>query len=44
MSCGCNKKAETKKPVSKTKTVLRKIWEKSQIEDKPVSVKKINKP
>lgn len=42
--CGCNKKVKrpTKKE-STTKTVLRKIWEKSQTEQKPLIVKEINK-
>lgn len=43
MGCGCNKKIEKKRPVSKAKQVLRKIWESSQVEAKPVTVKKINK-
>lgn len=43
MGCGCSKKIEKKKPISKAKQVLRKIWESSQVEEKPVTVKKINK-
>jgi hypothetical protein len=42
--CGCNKKIQKQRPVSKAKTVLRKMWEKSQIETKPLKVKEINKP
>jgi len=42
--CGCNKKIKRDKPVSKAKKVLRKMWQKSEIEQKPTSVKEINKP
>ncbi len=47
MGCGCNKKAKSKKhkkPVSNTKEVLRKMWQKSQVAQKPLVVKEINKP
>ena len=44
MGCGCNKKAKNKKPVSNTKEVLRKMWQKSQSTAKPLNVKEINKP
>ena len=42
--CGCNKKIKKEKPVSKTKEVLRNMWKKSQVEQKPLQVKEINKP
>lgn len=41
--CGCNKRIKKDKPVSKTKQVLRKMWQKSQTTEKPVQVKEINK-
>jgi|TARA_R110000803_G_scaffold65412_1_gene126536 hypothetical protein len=44
MGCGCNKKIKKEKPVSKTKEVLRKMWQKSQTTVKPLNVKQINKP
>ncbi len=44
MGCGCNKKVSKQKPVSKTKEVLRKMWNKSQTTTKPLNVKEINKP
>jgi hypothetical protein len=42
--CGCNKKIQKKEPVSKTRKVLRKLWEKTQQVEKPLVVKEINKP
>tara|TARA_Y100000389_G_C17399788_1_gene484657 strand:+ start:786 stop:920 length:135 start_codon:yes stop_codon:yes gene_type:complete len=44
MGCGCNKKVQKEKPVSKARTVLRKMWQKSQSTTKPLKVKEINKP
>jgi hypothetical protein len=44
MGCGCNKKAKNKKPAIKAKEVLRKMWQKSQVTQKPLVVKEINKP
>ncbi len=44
MGCGCNKKIQKEKPISKAKTVLRKMWQKSQSTAKPLNVKEINKP
>lgn len=43
MGCGCNKKIQKTKPSSKAKTVLRKMWQKSQTSIKPLNVKEINK-
>ena len=43
MGCGCNKKIKKPKPASKTKTILRKMWEKSQQVQKPLVIKEINK-
>lgn len=43
--CGCNKKVNRQRPIeNRTRTVLRKIWEKSKTETKPLKVKEINKP
>jgi hypothetical protein len=44
MGCGCNKKVKKAKPITKTKEVLRKMWQKSQTTSKPLNVKEINKP
>lgn len=44
MGCGCNKKVKKEKPITKTKEVLRKMWQKSQTTTKPLNVKEINKP
>ena len=46
MGCGCKEfgKVPKKTPVTKTKEVLRKMWQKSQITPKPLNVKEINKP
>lgn len=44
MGCGCNKKITKIKKLSKAKTVLRKMWQKSQTTIKPLNVKEINKP
>lgn len=44
MGCGCNKNKTSSKPKSKVRETLRKMWEKSETEPKPVSVKEINKP
>jgi hypothetical protein len=42
--CNCNKpNPKPKGYITQAKTIVRKIWEKSQIEEKPVTVTKINK-
>jgi len=41
--CGCNKKVSKTRPVSAKKTILRKMWEKSKIEEKPIKINRINK-
>jgi hypothetical protein len=42
--CNCNKTQKPKGYITEAKTIVRKIWEKSQTEEKPVTVTKINKP
>jgi len=42
--CGCNKKVSKIRPASAKRTILRKIWEKTKIEEKPLTVRKINNP
>lgn len=42
--CGCNK--NTIKPkgyITQAKVIIRQMWEKTNIEEKPITVKKINK-
>lgn len=41
--CGCNKKIQRQSPANKTKTILRRMWEKTQNTEKPLVVKEINK-
>jgi hypothetical protein len=40
--CDCNKKIETNQ-ISNTKSIIKRLWEKSQFEKKVISIKKINK-
>ncbi len=40
--CECNKKIETNQ-ISNAKSIIKKLWEKSQFEKKVISIKKINK-
>lgn len=41
--CKCNTNPKPKGYITQAKTIARKIWEKSQSEEKPVTVTKINK-
>ena len=41
--CQCNKTAKPKGYITQAKTIVRKIWENSQLDEKPVTVTKINK-
>jgi hypothetical protein len=41
--CNCNKTTKSKGYITQAKVVIRKMWEKSQLEEKPVTVTKINK-
>ena len=41
--CQCNKNVKPKGYITQAKIIARKIWEKSQTEEKPVTVTKINK-
>ncbi len=41
--CQCNTTAKPKGYITQAKTIVRKIWEKSQLQEKPVTVTKINK-
>jgi len=42
--CGSNVTPKPKGYITQAQTVIRKIWEKSQTEEKPVTITKINKP
>lgn len=41
--CNCGYTPKPKGHITQAKAIIRKIWEKSQLEEKPVTVKKINK-
>jgi hypothetical protein len=41
--CQCNKTTKPRGYITQAKAVIRKVWEKSQLEEKPVTVTKINK-
>jgi len=42
--CGCGKIVERPKGyITQAKVIIRKVWENTQIQEKPVTVKKINK-
>ena len=41
--CNCNHGFTNKNNSNKVKTIIKRLWEKSQIEDKNISIKKINK-
>lgn len=44
--CGCTGVRPEEKPkgyITKAKIIIRKVWETTQNEEKPVTVKKINK-
>ena len=43
MGCNCGKPKQKTTIVDKTKQVVRNLWEKSQKEEKPFNVTKINK-
>jgi hypothetical protein len=40
--CDCNKKIETNQ-ISNAKSIVKRLWEKSQFEEKILYIKKINK-
>ena len=42
--CQCNKNKKPKGTITETKTILRKMWENTQLQEKPTTVTKINKP
>lgn len=41
--CNCNKSIKTENKLIKAKTLIQKLWENSQLDQKKVIVKKINK-
>jgi hypothetical protein len=41
--CNCNRTEKPKGYITQAKTIVKKIWEKSQLQEKPVTVTKINK-
>lgn len=41
--CQCNTNPKPKGHITRAKTIARKIWENTQIQEKPVTVTKINK-
>ena len=42
--CGCNKKLQTQKEsLNKKRNIIKRIWNQAKNEEKPVTVKKINK-
>ena len=43
MGCNCGKSKARKRPLENIKEVARNLWEKTQQEQKPVNVTKINK-
>lgn len=43
MGCPCNKANKPQTKVSKVKSVIKRMWEKTQIEEKPLKTKEINK-
>tara|TARA_R110000796_G_scaffold55795_1_gene129649 strand:+ start:945 stop:1088 length:144 start_codon:yes stop_codon:yes gene_type:complete len=46
MGCGCGKAKEPVRKISslnKAKQVVRELWEKTQISEQPIVVKRINK-
>lgn len=41
--CNCNKIVKPKGYITQAKVIIRQMWEKTKIEEKPTIVKKINK-
>jgi hypothetical protein len=42
--CGCNKQVKPKGYITQPTTFVKKMWEKTQLAEKPITVKQINKP
>jgi hypothetical protein len=41
--CKCTKTQKPKGTITEAKTILRKMWENTQLQEKPTTVTKINK-
>lgn len=41
--CNCNNVSKQKDYITHTKVIIRQMWEKTKMEEKPATVKKINK-
>ena len=44
MGCGCQGGKKTTNVTQKRASIVRRLWEKSKIEEKPIVTKRINKP
>jgi hypothetical protein len=42
--CNCNSTPKPKGYITEVKTILRKMWKNSEIQEKTLVIKKINKP